>query len=312
MWVAAVVSGLAAVACYDPHPPAGAACNTLKECPEGLACVGGICGGTGAEIDAAIDAPVDAAPADRDHDGIPDSVDKCPDDPDPDQADEDGDGLGDACDPCPIDPDNSDPDGDGVGGICDPHPTVAGDKIVAFAGFHTAIPSDWQMIGNVAATGDAAVMTTAANNHTALIPPLTTFTNGMIMASVSVDATVASARTAMAVVLPYNSGADSGVYCQLHAPDPTTTTGRELSLWDSPVAMERAMNQFVWDLATQYRLAMTRTGTNCGCSVTPAGVAAKVITPNPAACSAVANGKPAVVAVGTSAHVQWVLVVSSP
>lgn len=312
MWAAAVISGLAAAACYDPHPPAGAACNTLKECPEGLACVGGICGGTGAVIDAAIDAPVDAPPADHDGDGIPDSVDKCPDIADPDQADEDGDGLGNACDPCPIDPDNSDPDGDGVGGSCDPHPTVAGDKIVAFAGFHTAIPSDWQMIGNVVAAGDAAVMTTAANNHTALVPPLTGFTNGMIQISVSVDATVASARTAMAVVLPYDATNDRGIYCQLHAPDPATATGRELSLWDSPAAMERAMNQFVWQFATQYRLAMIRSGNNYSCLMTPAGVAAVVAAPNPSAATAVANARPAVVAVGTSAHVQWVLVVSSP
>jgi hypothetical protein len=37
-------------------------------------------------------------PGDRDHDGIPDNVDNCPDTPNPDQTDTDGDGIGDACD----------------------------------------------------------------------------------------------------------------------------------------------------------------------------------------------------------------------
>ena len=43
--------------------------------------------------------PVD--PNDRDHDGIPNSTDNCPDVANPDQADTDGDGKGDACDACP-------------------------------------------------------------------------------------------------------------------------------------------------------------------------------------------------------------------
>jgi hypothetical protein len=38
-------------------------------------------------------------PPDRDGDGVFDSVDRCPDDPDPDQMDHDTDGVGDACDP---------------------------------------------------------------------------------------------------------------------------------------------------------------------------------------------------------------------
>ena len=43
---------------------------------------------------------------DSDGDRVPDSIDNCPLDPNPDQADFDGDGLGDVCDP--------DADGDGV------------------------------------------------------------------------------------------------------------------------------------------------------------------------------------------------------
>lgn len=40
-------------------------------------------------------------PADRDNDGVPDDVDKCPDKADPNQFDSDNDGLGDVCDPTP-------------------------------------------------------------------------------------------------------------------------------------------------------------------------------------------------------------------
>jgi hypothetical protein len=40
-------------------------------------------------------------PPDRDEDGIEDSEDNCPDDPNPGQADSDGDGQGDACEPPP-------------------------------------------------------------------------------------------------------------------------------------------------------------------------------------------------------------------
>jgi len=70
---------------------------------------------------------------DRDRDGIPDSIDNCRDNPNPDQRDGDGDHLGDVCDPdhdndgfwdaqdnCPLvaNPDQRDSDHNGVGDAC--------------------------------------------------------------------------------------------------------------------------------------------------------------------------------------------------
>lgn len=54
------------------------------------------------------------APRDRDGDGIPDSVDNCKHQFNPDQTDSDGDGLGDVCDPTP--------NGNGGGGYPGPQP----------------------------------------------------------------------------------------------------------------------------------------------------------------------------------------------
>lgn len=64
---------------------------------------------------------------DVDDDGVPDDVDNCPYDYNPDQADSDGDGLPDACDNCPgaFNPDQADNDADGIADACDPCPDDA-------------------------------------------------------------------------------------------------------------------------------------------------------------------------------------------
>ena len=79
-------------------------------------------------IDAAVDAAGDGPPiVDRDGDGVPDDVDLCPDEADPDQGDFDFDGVGDRCDVCPeLGGDvQVDTDGDGRGDACDNCPEVA-------------------------------------------------------------------------------------------------------------------------------------------------------------------------------------------
>ena len=82
------------------------------------------------------DAPIDGPPilSDRDHDGVPDATDNCPDLVNPNQVDTDHDGLGDVCDDdadndgianandnCPLvaNADQTDTDGDGQGDVCD-------------------------------------------------------------------------------------------------------------------------------------------------------------------------------------------------
>ncbi len=57
---------------------------------------------------------------DKDLDGVKNTLDNCPDDPNADQADGDEDGLGDVCDNCPevSNPGQEDVDGDGEGDAC--------------------------------------------------------------------------------------------------------------------------------------------------------------------------------------------------
>ncbi len=75
-----------------------------------------------------------SSPEDYDEDGIPDSLDVCPEAYNPEQIDTDGDGMGDVCDsdddgdgvgddadvcPAAYDPEQTDSDGDGAGDACD-------------------------------------------------------------------------------------------------------------------------------------------------------------------------------------------------
>jgi thrombospondin type 3 repeat protein len=305
---------LGLAACFDPHPVRGAPCATEAECPIGQACVASVCGGLASiTVDAGLDAPpgVDASPiADRDGDGVADATDNCPDIANPDQGNEDGDALGDACDPCPIDVNNADPDGDGVGGSCDPHPTTPGDKIVAFEGFHRGIPAAWQIVGTAATSGDDAVVTTVAGNHTAVVPPVASIANGTVMASVVVDATVGTADAAMTIGLPYDPAQDQGIFCELYAPNAGSANGHYVALWDSPAQNERAKRNFAWTAATAYRMVLTRTGKDYLCSATPAGGQAQ--TANGSTSSTTTQSKPTLAAYGANAHVAWMLVVSSP
>ncbi|MEZ4401101.1 MAG: hypothetical protein R3B06_13840 [Kofleriaceae bacterium] len=149
-----------AAGCYQPTFQPGLPCSPSDGCPSGQACdlVSHTCvpaGGpdAGADLDA-----VDAAPTDRDDDGVPDDRDDCPTVYDPDQLDHDGDGVGDACDACPgiADPTQADTteaavglEPDGVGDACDPWPQ-ARDRVAVFDRFDgDAISDAWFAAGDV-------------------------------------------------------------------------------------------------------------------------------------------------------------------
>ncbi|MEA3191565.1 MAG: microbial collagenase [Thermoplasmata archaeon] len=145
---------------------------------------GDACEGTPAAILAPIIPARLGLRPDRDHDGVADGADACPDAPDPAQADVDRDGLGDACDPdrdndgvpdarlplgafpdnCPDDPnpDQADADHDGAGDACAP-PAVGAPPRARPAGAALAPPAGppaglWAGVAAVAAGLGAALL----------------------------------------------------------------------------------------------------------------------------------------------------------
>jgi hypothetical protein len=111
----------------------GGPCTLTEPCAEG-----GVC-----DYSAAMPICLDAS-ADPDGDGIPNSMDHCPNAPGG-LYDEDHDGIGDDCDKCPIAPPPAtpDPDGDDVDSPCDPDPKTPGDKILLFEGFNAPLGASW-------------------------------------------------------------------------------------------------------------------------------------------------------------------------
>jgi hypothetical protein len=310
-----VLAACGLAACYDPRPLPGAPCSEVEPCPSGQQCIAGACARGGAIVDASGGGDGSMTITDRDSDGVADTTDNCADIANGDQVNEDGDRFGDACDPCPIEANNTpgDPDGDGVADGCDPHPAAAGDRIVAFEGFAHPLPAGWQVIGTAMQTGSELVLTAAAGNHTALVPPVLSIANGTITASMIVDATVGTLAAGATLVMPYDPAQHQGIACELYAPNATLSTGHYISIYDSPADMERAKRVFAWTIATPYRMTMTRSGgngSNYACSVTPNGAAAQTATGQTTATPAAS--KPGIMVYSTNARAAWMLVVASP
>jgi len=316
-WPAAL--GLLLVGCYDPQPRAGSPCSETMPCPSALRCIEGFCGGApGDDTDGAPNPTGDGTPTalDRDGDGVNDTDDNCVDIGNADQGNEDSDALGDECDPCPIEGNNTDGDGDGVGDACDPHPGAPGDTIVAFSGFHAGVPTGWQVIGQVAPMGDELSLTTVAGNHTALIPPVTAIANGTITTVMTVDAEPPDnacggpCDAASTVTMPYDPNQDQGVFCELYSPVAGSANNRTISLWDSLAQIERGKRAFPWTLGVAYKVALTRTGNSYACAAAQTGLSPVQTAGQTGATPQ--QAKPAVALYGSSARVQYVLVVKSP
>lgn len=131
----------------------------------------------GSERDADVDAP-----SDRDDDGVPDAIDRCPDLADPRQHDEDEDGVGDGCDNCPhlANPDQADAlEGathDGIGDACDPNPDALGDQVMWFDAFDDGeLDPRWALsIGDAwVEADDALVQATGTGLHILAAPGVT-------------------------------------------------------------------------------------------------------------------------------------------
>jgi hypothetical protein len=155
------------IGCYNPTVASDVPCNPLAPlCPEGQTCVltgpTFTCNGpTSVATDAPVSHDVGDPDGDDDHDGVPNSIDNCPEVYNPDQANEDGDAWGDVCDLCPpiATTTQADADGDGVGDPCDPHPNTPGDKITLFEGFNDGVPtgSGWSVAGTVLPSGGSVI-----------------------------------------------------------------------------------------------------------------------------------------------------------
>jgi hypothetical protein len=245
---------------------------------------------------------------DQDGDGIADGSDNCPGVSNPLQDDEDSDGLGDECDPCPVATNNADGDGDGVGDDCDPNPSVAGDQIVAFAGFAHALPgAPWVVTGNVVANNGDALATAPSGGGALLMYPEPSSATVTVVANGELDAFAsATAPTGLGVAAQHTDGTDNSIACQLVGQQNDTTFHR-LRLYNSSAGT--VVNEVDHPIAvgTRSMLTLQHTGTSYTCTATlPVATAtgAPVITaPTPQIGLRMRSG---------TARYAWVMVITSP
>jgi hypothetical protein len=311
----AVLAALLVGGCYQPSPPYGAPCDLRHPCPSTQSCIAGTCGGhddtmADARVTSMVDAMVDGmiTATDLDGDGVPNTMDNCPNYSNPNQANEDGDPLGDPCDPCPIDPASppSDPDNDGVSDSCDPRPTTAGDTILVFEGFKGGVvPSNWQVQGTASPAGDGVNLNSSA--YAGIVPPVTIAASGMVMIKATILQTIGQNDSTLAVVMHHEPNQDKGMYCELYAPNAGSTNGREIDLWDSGAQVERGKTAYAWQTNVAYVLSQRATGNNFTCSATPMGGTAT----STSGSGATPGANTGAFIYGANVNIAWMLVVAS-
>jgi hypothetical protein len=313
LWVA-VIS-----ACYAPSLPEDVPCAESLACPDGQTCDLSrmTCSSSpGRGVDAGTDAPVvvvDPPEGDRDHDGVVDSKDNCPDIANPDQANEDGDKFGDACDPCPAFAHDvpSDPDGDGVSDECDPNPTTPGDTIELFEGFHNGLPSTWMRSTNWTAVGDSVRGVAADSTNEYLVLPTTNLDKLTASASFTVEAVGSGINDShdVDIAIPANLASLAGVNCELQQGEPSGA--RSVKLRDDFTKLDLANTALNWSLNTAYALSYTRRGSNLSCIERDAG-GGSLATPPGTSTSTATSARAIVRLYGVTSRVNWVMVVRSP
>lgn len=213
---------------------------------------------------------------DRDGDGVPDTIDNCPNDKNPDQVNEDGDRFGDICDPCPQISDNigTDSDGDHIGDACDPNPGVH-DTVWMYEGFHSGLPT-WSQSPNWTAVDDK-IRTIAAGNTTNdgeyMFTPFTTLAspnNFSAAMTVLVEQMIGLTGDHSVGLQVKDTNANKAVNCGLDQ-NPAGSNSI-LFLTDSFNTLNKTVS-FAWTTNTEYRITVTRHGSIYTCSVVgPAGM----------------------------------------
>jgi hypothetical protein len=303
--------------CFSPSPPVGAPCAPAgagERCPSGQQCIGNAgaetCQAAGFAADSGVStdaSPTVDAPGDRDHDGILDSRDNCPDVPNPSQVDEDSDGLGDVCDPCPPFPDNRDSDGDGLGDACDPNPAAAGDKLVAFEGFHDALSGSWTVMGTFTTSNGDGILSAADAATSLLTRPSPNAARVQIRAAFVVDSITATGLNlgAIAVLDRLQPNTDKSVTCQLAGL--AAGADQALRIFDTATSASVASASYPFTAGDAKELRLERDGTSYACSI-----ASPTTTLTGSALFAPASPQIGLRVHGAVARWHWVMLVSSP
>ena len=296
----------ALVGCSPGAPEGGGLgdpCDLQTPCGDGVVC----------DYTIAAPACIDAS-ADPDGDGIPNSMDHCPNTPGG-LYDEDNDGIGDDCDRCPIakPPAVPEPDGDDVDAPCDPDTHTPGDKILLFDGFGSgtldprwtaSTPSAWMVQG-----GELVVRLTTQETQDFITTQVAPQPNLAVQASYRVDKVEAASTTHIvsALAIDQRPAGVSSFECGVVKSDVSTDEIVSLET-DQGVVSHGAMTG-AFDSARLYRTASRLVGANVDCTVIgdnmPLAIITNTISPD-------SIGTIKLTARAVTARYQWVLVVGRP